>query len=133
MHAAELRAAAELRKHLPGIEQALFIEGAFETLLLVEVDLVEHRVHEVALLDADAVLAGQNAADLDAKPEDVAAERLRALEFPWLVGVIEDQRMQIPVAGVKHIGGAQAVARLHLFHAERTSPIRLRGIVPSMQ
>ena len=38
MHAAELGAAAELRKHLPGVEQALFVEGAFEPLLLVEVD-----------------------------------------------------------------------------------------------
>ena len=38
-------------------------------------------VHQVALLDADPVLAGQNAADLDAEPQDVVAELLRALQF----------------------------------------------------
>ena len=35
--------------------------------------------HQVALLDADAVLAGQHAADLDAEPQDVGAELLGAL------------------------------------------------------
>ena len=134
MHAAQLGAAAELRKHLAGIEQALGIEGAFQPLLLVEVGLVEHRVHEVALLDADAVLAGQHAADLDAKPEDVGAERLRALEFARLVGVVEDQRMQIAVAGVKHIGARAGRYRASIcFMRAGRRPIRLRGIVPSMQ
>src|SRR5271167_4294869 len=118
MHAAKFRATAELRKYLPGVEEALLVESAFEPLLLVQVALVEHRVHEVALLDADPVLAGQDSADLDAEPEDVGAERLRALEFAGLVGVVEDQRMQISVAGVKHVGDAQAVSRFHLPHAQ---------------
>ena len=67
--------------------------------------------HQVALLDADAVLAGQHAADLDAEPQDVGAERLGPLELAGLVGVVEDQRMQIAVAGVEDVGDAQAVLR----------------------
>ena len=59
---------------LPGLSRPLRVEGAFEPLLLVEVDLGEHRRHQVALLDADAVLAGQHAADLDAELQDVGAE-----------------------------------------------------------
>src|SRR5262249_40893074 len=35
VHAAELGAAVQRRKHLAGIEQALLVEGAFEPLLLV--------------------------------------------------------------------------------------------------
>ena len=84
--------------------------------------------HQVALLDADAVLAGQNAADLDAEPQDVVAERLRAFQFAGLVGVIEDQRMQIAVAGVEDIGDAQAVLRRPSAScAAARRPIFLRG------
>src|SRR5947209_287470 len=117
MNAIELRAAAELRKDLAGIEQALLIEGAFQALLLVQVDFTEHRVHEIALFDADAVLAGEHAADLDAKPQDRRAEGFGPLEFAWAVGVIEDERVQVAVARVEDIGAAQAVFLLHGFHA----------------
>src|SRR5262249_10512051 len=71
MHAAELRAAVQCRKHFSRIEQALRVKRAFQALLLVEVDLVEHIAHEIALLDADAVLAGEHAAELDAGAQDV--------------------------------------------------------------
>ena len=39
VHAAELGAAVQRRKHLAGIEQALVVEGAFEPLLLIEIGL----------------------------------------------------------------------------------------------
>jgi hypothetical protein len=66
MHAPELRAGMELRKHLSRIKEALVVEGAFDPLLLIEIDLREHHRHQVALLDPDAVLAGQHPANLDA-------------------------------------------------------------------
>ena len=59
---------------LPGLSSPLAVEGAFHPLLLRQIDLGEHRRHQVALLDADAMLAGQHAADLDAQPQDVGAE-----------------------------------------------------------
>ena len=90
--------------------------------------------HQVALLDADPVLAGQDAADLDAEPQDVGAKRLGALDLAGLVGVVQDQRVQIAVAGMKHIGDraartAPTVRSIRL----STSARRARGIVPSMQ
>ncbi len=94
----------------------------------------EHLRHQVALLDADAMLAGEHAADLDAKPQNVGAEFFGALEFVRIVRIEEDERMQIAVAGMKDIGDAQAVlpptARAC---ASSTSGSSLRGIVPSMQ
>src|ERR1700720_4229681 len=95
MDAAELGAAMELREDLAGIEQPVGVEGAFEAQLLIEIDLVEHDRHEVALLDADAVLAGEDAADLDAEPQYVRPERLGALELAGLVGVVKDERVKI--------------------------------------
>src|SRR3546814_15021439 len=82
--------------------------------LLLQVGLAEHRAHEIALLDADAMLAGQHAADLDAELQDVGAEVLRLLQLARLVGVVEDERMQVAVAGVKDVGDAQAVERAEL-------------------
>ena len=108
MHAAEFGAAVQLGVDLAGIEQALGVEGAFEALLLIEVGLAEHHRHQVALLDAHAMLAGENAADFDAQPEDIGAESLRALQLARLVGVVENQRMQVAVAGMKDIGDTQA-------------------------
>src|ERR1700732_4767646 len=104
MHAAELGTTVQGRKHLAGIEQALGVEGAFDPLLGVEIDLAEHLAHQIALLDADAVLPGQNAAERDACPQDVGAEGLRALHLAGLVGIVEDQRMQITVTGMEHVG-----------------------------
>ena len=98
-----------VREHLAGVEQPGRIEGAFHPLLLLEVGLGEHHRHQVALLDADAVLAGQHAADFDAEAQDVGAEGLGAFEFARLVGVVEDQRVQIAVAGMEDVGDAQAV------------------------
>src|SRR5712671_837638 len=59
MDAAEFGAAVQGRKHFSGIEQALRVEGAFQPLLLVEIDLRKHLRHQIAFLDADAVFAGQ--------------------------------------------------------------------------
>ena len=86
MEMAELGAAMQLGENLARIEQPVRIEGAFDALLLVEIGLVEHRAHEVALLDADAMLAGEDAADLDAIAQDVgAAAPRRASSWPgWL-------------------------------------------------
>src|SRR6478672_957670 len=97
VHAAQFGAAVQLWEHLVGVEQALLVEGAFDALLRVQVDFREHHRHQIALLDADAVLAGQDAADLDAKFQDVGAELLGALELALLVGVVEDERMQVAV------------------------------------
>src|SRR3546814_14140531 len=53
---------------------------------------------------------------LDAQPPNVAAERLGAIEFAGLVGVIEDQRMQVAVAGMEHVRYPEAVFFRQLRH-----------------
>ena len=72
VHAAELGAAVELGEDLAGVEDLGRVEGAFDALLLIQVVLVEHHRHQVALLDADPVLAGEAAADIDAELGGVA-------------------------------------------------------------
>src|SRR3982074_2513833 len=109
MHATEFGAAVQGRKHFSRIEQALRVERAFRPLLLVEIDLAEHLRHQVALLDADAMFAGQHAAEFDADPKDIRAKSLCPLHLTVLVGIVQNQWMQIAVAGMKHVGDAQIV------------------------
>src|SRR5271170_1696231 len=109
MHAAEFGAVMECREHLAGIEQSLLVEGAFDALLMLHVDLGEHHRHQVPLLDPDAMLAGEHAADLDAQLEDVGPKRLGALQLPRLIGIVKDKRVEIAVAGMEHVGDAKVV------------------------
>jgi prevent-host-death family protein len=59
VEAAELGAAVELRENLARVEDLGWVERALHALLLVQIVLVEHHRHQVAVLDADAVLAGR--------------------------------------------------------------------------
>src|SRR6266699_4440461 len=117
VHAPELGAAVQRRKHLARVEQTLVVEGAFEPLLLLEVSLGEHGRHQVALFHAHPVLAGEHAADLDAKLEDVRAELFRTLELARLVGVVENERVEIAVAGMEDVGDGEPIGFGQLAHA----------------
>src|SRR3546814_14450854 len=92
----------------------------------LQVVLGEQNRHQVALLDADAVLAGQDAADLDAEAQDVGAEGFGLVQFARPVGVAEDQRVQIAVACMEDVGDAQSV----LFGKLRDAFMHLRQPPP---
>ena len=101
--------AAVERKDLGRVQQPLGVEHRLDAHLHGEVGLGELDAHEVALLDADAVLAGEAAARGHAQLEDLVARLLGPLGLGRIVGVVEDQRVQVAVAGVEDVGDAQAV------------------------
>ena len=109
MNTAELGAAMQLWKDLARVEQAIRIESAFEALLVRQVALVEHRSHKVALFDADPVLTGQHATDLDAELEDIGTKGLGTLDLAGLVGVIENKWMEVAVAGMEDVRDREPV------------------------
>ena len=94
---------------LGGVEEPLGVEGGFEGALLVELLGGELDGHEVALLDANAVFAGEAATDLDAELQDVGAEVFGAVEAVGVVGVEHDQRVEVAVAGVEDVGDTEGV------------------------
>src|SRR6185295_18166836 len=81
MHVSLFDAGGQRRKDLSRIEQTTRIKGAFEALLLREIRLAEHNRHQLALFQTNAMFAGQDAADLDAEPEDVCAKGFGTREF----------------------------------------------------
>ena len=70
----------------------------------------EQQRHLRDLLDADAVLAGDAAAERDARLEDLAAGGEDALDLVRVALVEEDDRVDVAVAGVEDVADAQAVA-----------------------
>ena len=110
MKTTELGAAMQLRKYLARVEQAVGIECAFQALLMRQVAFVTHRPHQVALFDANPVLASQNPADRDTEPaEDICAKGLGTLDLVGLVGVVKNQRVKIAVASVKYVRDGKPV------------------------
>src|SRR5882672_6793954 len=114
MHASELGAAMQGRNRLAGIEQAVLVERALDAVEGFEFRRLELDAHLVDLFHAHAVLAGDGAADLQAQLEYFGAESFRARELAGLVGVVEDERVQVAVAGVEYVGAAQAMLLFHL-------------------
>ena len=68
--------------------------------------LAELHAHRVELLDTDAVFAGDGAAERDAELENVGAEGLGAVQLIGIVGVEQDQRMEIAVTGMEDVDHA---------------------------
>ena len=62
-----------------------------------------------AFLHADAVLTGDRPAEADAEVQDLAGHLLGAVVSAGDAGVVEDQRVQVAIAGVEDVGHRQAV------------------------
>lgn len=97
MHPSQFGATVQGWKHLSRVKPSFGIERAFQPLLLIEAVFAEHHRHQIAFFDANPVFAGQHAANLYAKPQNILAEPLRLFQFAGCIGVIENQRMQIAV------------------------------------
>src|SRR5512134_3978984 len=111
-HPSELGATLQRGDVLAGVEQAGRVERPLDAAEALELRAGELRAHLVDLLDADAVLAGDRAADLDALLEHLAGELLGAMQLVRVVRVEQDQRVQVAVAGVEDVRAAQAVLAL---------------------
>ena len=93
VQAAELGTAVQDGKYLTGIKETIGVEGAFEPLLVLEIILGEDFVHEIALFDSDAMLAGEHATHLDTEAEDFGPELLRFFKRARFVCIVKDQWM----------------------------------------
>ncbi|CAI8810606.1 hypothetical protein EMIT0373P_20256 [Pseudomonas chlororaphis] len=109
VHGAEFGAAVQGRDVLAGVEQAAGIEGRLDRVEQGQLVAVELGAHLVDFLPADPVFAGDAAADRDAQLEDLAAQGFGAVQFAGLVGVEQDQRVHVAVAGMEHVGHPQLV------------------------
>ena len=117
---------------MPGFGEPGGVERAAQPLERVEVGLGEHLRHVLLLVDADAVLAGDRAAGVQAGVEDQPGQLLGLLGLALDRAVVADERVQVAVAGVEDVGDDHAVlARPSSSMRSSTSGSFVRGITPS--
>src|SRR5690606_2284152 len=75
----------------------------------LDIERAKHIFQVSALLEPNAVLAGNRAPQLDAEPKDFSGQLLRPLQRPLFATVVHDQRMQISITGMKDVSDADAV------------------------
>src|SRR5215204_5548269 len=98
------------RVHFGRVEQPRRIEHGANAHLLPKVLRRELDWHQVALLDADAVLAREAAANLDAKLQDILARGFSLLQLARLVDVEHDIRVQVAVSRMEDRSNLETIA-----------------------
>src|SRR5215210_2876837 len=104
VRAGDLAAEPRRRHHLAWIREPRRVERATQPLEGVEIGLVEHLRHVLLLVHADAVLARDRAAGVQARVEDLARQLLGPLGLSVVAAVVTDQRVQVAVARVEDVG-----------------------------
>src|SRR5581483_5150867 len=80
-------AASRRRQHFAGVAEPVLVPRRLDAAHHVHVGLGEDERHEVTLLDADAVLAGQRAADVGADLQHLGADLSRQFDLARHVAV----------------------------------------------
>ncbi len=108
---AELGAAVQGRHVLAGVEQPGSVEGSLHRMEEGQLARLELGAHGVDLLATHPMFAGDGAPHRHAQIEDAPAQGLGLLQFAGAIGIEEDQRMQVAVAGMEDVAHRQAVFR----------------------
>ena len=74
----------------------------------IEIGVGEEKRHEFTFFHADAVFAGEAAADLDAIANDFGGGLHGALELLVVAEIVKNDGMEIAIAGVKDVSDVEA-------------------------
>ena len=94
---------------LAGVQQLFGVKRLLHGMKLLQFGGVELHAHLVDFLQANAVFTGDGATHGNAQLKNFPAQLLGTFQFPGLVGIIEDQWMEVAIARVKDIADGQAV------------------------
>ncbi len=92
------------RKHFSRIGYFLRVIGRPYPLHDLDIIIREHSGEIIAFLHSDPVLAGDGPPHLHTHLEDPPGQLFRSFQVSGNPTIIKDERMQISIAGVKHIG-----------------------------
>src|SRR6266478_1239164 len=100
-----------------GVEGGIGIEGVVDAAHEIEVGVGLEERHELGFFHADAVLAGERAADFDAIADDFGGGLEGAFELLFVARIEEHDGMEVAVAGVKNVADLKAVLIADLLDA----------------
>src|SRR5665213_2846437 len=104
-----LHAAFLIRNHLARVAQIVGVKDQLRIHLKPQILGTEHEGHEVDLFNADAMLAANTPAELDAAPYDGFARLNHALHNAGNAVIEVEAWMQIAIPGMKNVGDAEVV------------------------
>ena len=107
VHARSVAAQSRRRKDFGGIEDARAVEGAAHVVHRLQIVVAEELAEVERFILADAVLARDRAAVADAHAKNLAADVFGLRFFAGDASVVEHERMQVAVTGVKDVRDAQ--------------------------
>src|SRR6267143_2986870 len=114
---ADFTAAFAQGEALAGIERAIGIERVMDAAHEVEVGVGENERHELGLFHADAVFAGERAADFEAVADDFGGGLHGTFELGGIARVVEDDGMQIAITGVEDVADLKTELRADFLDA----------------
>lgn len=114
---ADFAAAFAEGKDFAGIERSVRIEGVVDAAHEIEIGVGEKERHELRFFHADAVLAGKRAADFDAVTDNFGGGSQGAFELRFVAGIVKNDGMKIPVAGVENVADVKTVVRADFLDA----------------
>src|SRR5205085_11277308 len=97
------------RYHFARIRPMVRVEDFAQLAHRVERALGEDRLHVAHLVETDAVLAGYAAAGGDAGLHDLDHRLVHPLALGRIIGAVGDVRVEISIAGVKHVTNEHVV------------------------
>ncbi len=102
-------ARAGSRQHFARAQTSVGIKRHSQTIHRGQIIVGEHLVHEANFFHADAVFAGHAAAASDALVQNVGTGGQHAFNLFRIALVEQQNRMNVAIAGVKHIHDSHAV------------------------
>ena len=109
MHAPVFCAAMQGGNHLARVKQARGIKGQFYFAEMLQLGLLELCAHLVDFLDTDAVLTCNRATHFHTQLQYLATQFFGTMKLAWLACIVQNQRMQISIASMKHVGHTQTI------------------------
>src|SRR4029077_2735127 len=106
---ADFAAAFAQWEDLAGVEGGIGSKGVVNAAHEVEISVGEEERHELGFFHANAVFAGERAADFDAVADDFGGGFEGAFELSSVTGIEKDDWVEIAVASVENIADLKAV------------------------
>jgi hypothetical protein len=96
-------------ENFAGVEGGIGIESVMDAAHESEIGVGKDERHKLAFFHADAVLAGESAADLDAIADDFVGGGDGSLEMRGIAGIVKNDGVEIAVAGMKDVADLESV------------------------
>ena len=97
------------REHLAAIGDFIGVDRPPQRLHNIDFHFAKHCWQIIAFLHADAVLASDRSAEIDAERQDLARQRLGSFQRAGFASVVQNQRMQIAIARMEDVGYVKLV------------------------